>query len=57
MKNKKFIHKNGKTYAVTGTCLIQIDNIWKEAVLYTESGELTFCRELQEFLEKFREVE
>lgn len=56
MKNKQFKHKNGHTYTVTGECLIQQDGVWKDAVIYTELGELLFVREKLEFLEKFREV-
>lgn len=55
MKNKKFKHKNGKTYTVTEECLLQDCGVWKDAVIYTD-GELLFVRQLEEFNLKFREV-
>lgn len=56
MKNKKYIHyNNSKSYLVTDKCMIQVDDEWKEAVLYKEEfGNQLFCRELLEFLEKFK---
>jgi len=59
MKKQKYIHYNNKkSYLVTDKCLIQVDDEWKEAVLYKEEfGSQLFCREEKEFLEKFKLAE
>ena len=55
---KKYKHyKNQKLYYFLEIVLIQINNEWKEAVLYTdENKELKFVREKEEFYQKFNKL-
>jgi len=47
-------YKNQKEYIVIDTCYIQINNIWKEAVIYMQiENNKKFVRSKKEFLEKF----
>lgn len=48
-------YKNGKSYIITGKCMIQVDNEWIDAVIYKEEfdNEL-YCRSVIEFSEKFK---
>jgi len=52
-------YKNNKVYKVIDLCLIQIDNEWVDAVIYTaeESEEPKFVRSTSEFLVKFIRVQ
>jgi hypothetical protein len=51
-------YKNKKYYEIIDYCLIQENNKWIEAVMYTESGRIKkFCRSLEEFNSKFKVVE
>lgn len=52
---KEFKHnvKGGK-YKVLNYTNIQIDNVWKKAILYENIEGETFVREYEEFLNKFK---
>lgn len=53
-------YKNNKVYKVVDLCLIQIDDEWVDAVIYTnteESEELKFVRSASEFFKKFKRVQ
>jgi len=53
-------YKNNKVYKVVDLCLIQIDDEWADAVIYTnteESEELKFVRSASEFFKKFKRVQ
>jgi len=55
-KPKLYRHyKNKKYYIIKGSCMIQIDDEWVDAILYRwEGGEKLFARENTEFFEKFK---
>lgn len=56
VKPKLYKHyKNKKYYVITGSCMIQINNEWEDAILYRwEGGEKLFARSTKEFFEKFK---
>jgi len=55
-KPKLYRHyKNKKYYIIKGSCMIQINDEWVDAILYCwEGGEKLFAREETEFFEKFK---
>jgi len=50
----EYIHyRNGNSYYPIDTCLIQVDDNWEPAVIYTDASSAKYCRSLAEFLSKF----
>jgi hypothetical protein len=50
-------YKNRKYYEIVDYCLIQEEHKWIEAVIYKRhTYDQKFCRSLEEFEEKFKEV-
>jgi hypothetical protein len=50
-------YKNNKFYEIVDYCLIQREHKWIEAVVYKRCNyDQKFCRSLEEFEEKFKEV-
>lgn len=50
-------YKNHQLYAVTDFCMIQVEGIWVEAIIYTDKTTIPlFCRPAKEFHSKFERV-
>ena len=52
-----YVHyKNNKKYWKEGSCLIQENNEWVPAVIYSNESRMIFVRSEREFNEKFTKV-
>ena len=49
-------YRNKKYYVITGKCMVQLNDEWKQAVIYClhEGDGQLFCREKSEFISKFK---
>jgi len=48
-------YKNGNLYTVVDFCKIQVNDVWIDAVIYTDSRS-KYVRDVKEFMGKFSKV-